>query len=75
MRFLDQSLPSAVWLMTVSEACRRLGICRSTFYNLVGKGKVPLRKVGGSSRVRSDELDAFIQDLPRLTDQSSEVGK
>ncbi|WP_425339278.1 helix-turn-helix domain-containing protein [Brevundimonas alba] len=52
--------------MTISEACRRLEISRSTFYNLVAEGKIPLRKVGGSSRVRSDELDDFIQDLPRL---------
>jgi len=61
-----QSQPSAVQLMTISEACRRLEISRSTFYNLVAEGKIPLRKVGGSSRVRSDELDDFIQDLPRL---------
>lgn len=61
-----QSRPSAVQLMTISEACRRLEISRSTFYNLVAEGKIPLRKVGGSSRVRSDELDDFIQDLPRL---------
>ncbi|WP_226637930.1 helix-turn-helix domain-containing protein [Brevundimonas poindexterae] len=52
--------------MTIPEACKRLGVSRSTFYNLVAQGKIPLRKVGSSSRVRSDELDDFIQDLPRL---------
>lgn len=69
----SRASPDAICLHTIPQACRRLGISRSTFYSLVAEGKFPLRKVGGSSRVRSDELDVFIQDLPRLADQRSEV--
>lgn len=54
-------------LLTIVEACHRLSIGRSTLYNLISAGKLPLRKVGGASRIRLDELDAFIRSLPQAT--------
>lgn len=59
---------SEAQLLTIVEACHRLSIGRSTLYNLISVGKLPLRKVGGASRIRSDELDAFIRSLPQATE-------
>lgn len=55
-----------VRLLKVPEALKRLGLARSTFYLLVKEGRIPLRKIGGASRIRSDELDAYIRSLPAL---------
>lgn len=52
-------------LLTIVQVCQRLSVGRSTLYNLISAGKLPLRKVGAASRIRSDELDAFIQSLPQ----------
>lgn len=62
----DRPPPVELTLLTIGDAIDRLRIGRSTLYQLIKDGKLPLRKVGGASRVRSDELDAYIQNLPRL---------
>jgi excisionase family DNA binding protein len=62
----DRPSPEKLTLLTIGDAIDRLRIGRSTLYQLIKDGKLPLRKVGGASRVRSDELDAYIQNLPRL---------
>lgn len=51
-------------LITILEACRRLSVSRSHFYNLVADGLITIRKVGTASRVDSNELDAYIATLP-----------
>ena len=65
------SAVDSIRLLTIQEAIARLKIGRSKFYLEVQAGNLPLRKVGGSSRVRSDELDAYIANLPAY----GEVGK
>lgn len=62
----DRPSPDKLTLLTIGDTIDRLRIGRSTLYQLIKDGKLPLRKVGGASRVRSDELDAYIQNLPRL---------
>ena len=62
----------AFYLLTIREVLDRLRISRSTFYQLVKEQKIPLRKVGGASRVRSDDLEAYIKNLPALG--TTEVG-
>lgn len=51
-------------LLRVAEACRRLAVGRSTFYELVAAGRLKLRKVGSASRIVEAELDAYIANLP-----------
>lgn len=63
---------SGVKLLKIQEAYERLNVGRSTLYQLIKDGKLPLRKIGGASRVRSDELDAYIQNLPRLDTHEQE---
>lgn len=68
---LNTATPRLARLLTVRETCQRLSISRSTFYQLINGGKLPLRKIGGASRVRSDELDAYIKGLPTLQPQDA----
>ena len=65
--------PDKLSLLTIREAIDRLRIGRSTFYQLVQDRKIPLRKIGGASRVRSDDLDAYIQNLPKMDTPEPEV--
>lgn len=67
--------PDVIRLLTVREAINRLSIGRSKFYLEVQAGNLPLRKVGGSSRVRSDELDAYISNLPAYGESDDEAGQ
>ena len=71
----NQTFQGEPQLLTIVQACQRLSVGRSTLYNLISAGKLPLRKIGGASRVRSDELDAFIQELPKVAEGSATAGK
>ena len=62
-------------LLTIREVLDRLRVSRSTFYQLVKDQKIPLRKIGGASRIRSDELEAFIQELPLAAEEPFKVSK
>ena len=64
---------SEVRLLTVNEACNRLGCSRSTFYEtILGNGLIAVRKLGAATRIRSDELQAFIEGLPASSPSSME---
>ena len=69
---LQSSAGNGVKLLKIREAYERLSVGRSTLYQLIKDGKLPLRKVGGASRVRSDELDAYIQNLPQFDTHEQE---
>lgn len=75
MADVDHQRPEAtnIHLLTISEVLARLSLGRSTFYQLVKDRKIPLRKVGGASRVRSDDLNRYIEDLPRLDTSEREA--
>lgn len=61
-----EKIAGGVRLLTISEACAKLGVARSTFYELVASNRITLRKLGAASRVRSDELDDLIAGLPAV---------
>lgn len=71
----NQTYQGEPQLLTIVQACQRLSVGRSTLYNLISAGKLPLRKIGGASRIRTDELDAFIQSLPKIAAISMEQAK
>ncbi len=62
--------PRDVKLLSIKDACVRVGCGRSKFYDLVARGQITIHKLGSSSKVRSDELDAFINSLPTLASGS-----
>lgn len=52
---------SAPLLLRVSEAARLLGVSRSTMYQLVASGSVPVIRIGRSVRVSRPALEAWIR--------------
>jgi excisionase family DNA binding protein len=47
-------------LYPVDDACRRLGIRRSKFYQLVKAGKLEIRKIGSRSVVPASSVARFV---------------
>jgi excisionase family DNA binding protein len=50
-------LTSPPLLLRVSEAAELLGISRSTFYQLIARGEVPVVRIGRTVRVSRRELE------------------
>lgn len=48
----------------IEEAARRAGIGRSSLYEAINRGELPLRKAGRRSLIRIDDLKAWIDALP-----------
>src|SRR5690349_16219686 len=55
-------------LIPVPQVAQRLGISPRTVWDLLRTGRLASVRVGGCRRVRSDELERFITELP--TDRS-----
>jgi excisionase family DNA binding protein len=51
---------------SVDDACQRLCIGRSKFYQLVREGRIEIRKIGSRSVVPESSLAAFSASLPLL---------
>jgi excisionase family DNA binding protein len=47
-------------LLTVAEVQERLRISRRTAYRLIERGDIPALRIGGSLRVDSAELEAWL---------------
>ena len=54
-------------LLSADELARELGVCRMTAYKLLWRGAMPSFKVGRLRKVRSEDVDAFIQDQMERT--------
>ena len=48
----------------IPEACRLLGVGRSTLYLLFNTGKLTRRKLGKRTLILVEELDALVKSLP-----------
>ena len=55
--------------LRVPEACRFLGIARSTLYVLISRGQIETVKLGSSTLVLTDSLRSFVERLRLPTDQ------
>lgn len=51
-------------LLSVADACRELGIGKSSFYEAVSRGEIALKKLGKRSLVAHGELVAWANRLP-----------
>lgn len=60
-----QSRPPQRRLLRVQEAIARLACGKTTFYEYVKQGRLPIVKLGASTRVSEEALDQFIADLQR----------
>jgi excisionase family DNA binding protein len=50
-------------LLTIDEASRRLGMCRSVVYRFIRSGDLLSMKIGGSRRVLVSDLEDFVKRL------------
>ena len=62
-------------VMRVPEACRYLGIGRSTLYVLIGKGEIEVIKMGSATLVITASLRSLVERLrsPNAQQASSTV--
>jgi excisionase family DNA binding protein len=53
-------------LLTIRQACEEYGLSRSSLYRETEKPHSPIkiRKIGKSSRIARDDLDAWLAALP-----------
>lgn len=61
--------PSIRRLMSIPEACRQLGLGRTSVYALISSGQLNPVKVGRRTLFVASDLDVFISELPRGTMQ------
>ena len=59
--------------MRVPEACRYLGIGRSTLYVLIGEGEVEFIKLGSSTLVLTESLRSLVERRRRPADAVSAI--
>lgn len=50
--------------LSIAQTTRMLGIGRSTLYNLIKDGQLPIRKLGKRTLILREDLDQFIASLP-----------
>lgn len=50
--------------VTIPEACRRVSIGRSKLYEAAANGEIVIRKLGGRSLIRVEDLENWINGLP-----------
>ena len=55
--------------MRVPEACRYLGIGRSTLYVLIGKREIEIIKLGSSTLVLTASLRSLVERLRKNSDE------
>lgn len=55
--------------MRVPEACRYLGIGRSTLYVLIGEGEIEFIKLGSSTLVLTESLRSLVEDRRKAVDR------
>ena len=63
----DGSSLSVDALIDIGGACARLGISRSTLFNLLRDGKLVARKLGRRTLIRASDIDAFVLRLERAS--------
>ncbi len=56
-------------LLRIPEAAQRLGLGRSTVYELVAAGELPIVRIGKSVRIPVSRLEAWVEDRAREADQ------
>jgi excisionase family DNA binding protein len=53
-------------LYTIDQCCRLAAIGRTKFYELVGSGEIPVRKVGKRTLVAAADLKRWAEGLPTI---------
>jgi excisionase family DNA binding protein len=59
-------------LLTVKEVADILKVTEQTVYNLTSKGKLNPTKVGGAVRIKEQELNRFVDDNTKKSEERTE---
>lgn len=51
---------------TINEACKALGIGRTTIYSEIASGRITARKVHNRTIIRAADLEVYVSSLPKL---------
>lgn len=54
-------------LMKVSEIARITGLSERSVHRLIERGKLVAIKIGGATRIREEDLRAFVDSAPART--------
>ena len=55
--------------LSIAQTARLLGIGRSTLYCIIKAGRLPVRKLGKRTLIMREDLDHFVETLPRTSTQ------
>lgn len=53
-----------IFSISIDDAARLTGICRSRIYDLINAGSIDARKMGKSTLILGDSLRKFLENLP-----------
>ncbi len=56
--------PTAPIAYPVAQASKEIGVSRSRMYELLARGEIPARKLGGRTIILRDDLVRYVQSLP-----------
>ena len=56
-------------LLPVSDACRAIGVSRSTLYELISSGAISIRKIGRKTLIPREDLTSFAARLAASKDK------
>ncbi len=62
---IDTPLTNLRLLLRIHEAARMLGIGRSTAYELINAGEIPVVRIGRSVRISTTDLTVWVAAQPR----------
>jgi excisionase family DNA binding protein len=60
-------------LMRVQEACAYIGVGTTKFYDLVKRGLIEVKKIDGATRVVTESLDRYVDNLPSNIDHAERI--
>jgi excisionase family DNA binding protein len=67
-RAVAMGIPRAtLLLLTVGQAADRLQVSRSSLYREVGRGRLQVVKIGHLTRIRLQDLEAYVSGLAAAT--------
>jgi excisionase family DNA binding protein len=59
---MTQPIENASRLLTVAEVAAALRVSTMTVYRLINAGDLPAARIGRSFRVRTEDLDRYLDD-------------
>ncbi len=63
-----------LWLYSISEAAKKLGLGRNTLQRLIDAGKIGVIQILKRKKIAHSEIERFIKDNTALEQDSSEYG-